>query len=42
MSGPMAPATGSVAAPERTATTSTHPHGIRERLMTTRHRHEKG
>jgi uncharacterized integral membrane protein len=37
----MAPATGSVAAPERTATTSTHSHGIRERLMATRHRHEK-
>jgi uncharacterized integral membrane protein len=38
---PMAPATGSVAAPQRTAATSTHPHGIRERLVT-RHRHEKG
>ena len=38
-SAPMAPATGSVAAPERTATTSDHPHGIRERLMATRHRH---
>ena len=41
-SAPTAPATGSVAAPERTATTSTHAHGIRERLMVTRHRHEKG
>ena len=40
-SSAMAPATGSVAAPERTATTSTHPHGFRERLMATRHRHEK-
>jgi uncharacterized integral membrane protein len=40
-SAAMAPATGSVAAPERTADPSTHPHGIRERLMATRHRHEK-
>lgn len=38
---PMAPATGSVAAAERPATTSSRPHGLRERLAATRHRHEK-
>jgi uncharacterized integral membrane protein len=38
---PMAPATGSVAAPERTEAPSTQPQGFRERLMATRHRHEK-
>ncbi|HEY7047965.1 MAG TPA: LapA family protein [Jatrophihabitantaceae bacterium] len=32
---------GGVAAPERDASTSTEPHGFRERLAATRHRHVK-